>query len=102
MRSLLIENGFKSIKAYGLKKTSIAEVAARSGINETCVVCLGLGFFCYFFHFRSSFFGSCLLGFSFLNAFLNRDENLEGHDLFGILTEAGYTPEQARAVCAFQ
>lgn len=38
----------------------------------------------------------------FLNAFLNRDENLEGHDLFGILTEVGYTPEQARAVCAFQ
>lgn len=32
VRSLLIENGFKSIKAYGLKKTSIAEVAARSGI----------------------------------------------------------------------
>ncbi|MBQ9041797.1 MAG: TetR/AcrR family transcriptional regulator [Eggerthellaceae bacterium] len=38
----------------------------------------------------------------FLNAFLSQGSNLEGHDLYGILTGAGYTPDQARALCAFQ
>ena len=38
----------------------------------------------------------------FLGAFLGKAENLEGHDLFGILTGAGYSPDQARAICAFQ
>lgn len=38
----------------------------------------------------------------FLSTFLNTDGSLEGHDLYGILTGAGYTPEQARALSAFQ
>ena len=38
----------------------------------------------------------------FLNTFMQRMGNLEKHDLYEILTRAGYAPKQARAVCAFQ
>lgn len=38
----------------------------------------------------------------FLGSFMGQIENLEKHDLYGILTNAGYAPEQARAVCMFQ
>ena len=38
----------------------------------------------------------------FLNSFLERTEMLEGHDLYAILTNAGYAPDQARALSAFQ
>lgn len=38
----------------------------------------------------------------FLDAFLNRREGMDQHDLFGLLTNAGYTEAQAEAVCSFQ
>lgn len=38
----------------------------------------------------------------FLSAFLSREESLEGHDLYGILTGAGYSSDAARTLCAFQ
>ena len=38
----------------------------------------------------------------FLTAFLGQESNMENHDLYGILTSAGYTPDQASALCSFQ
>ena len=38
----------------------------------------------------------------FLNAYLVQARGLEGHDLYGLLTGAGYTDAQARALCSFQ
>ena len=38
----------------------------------------------------------------FLSSFIGTAENLDGHDLYAIMTQAGYTPEQARALCSFQ
>lgn len=38
----------------------------------------------------------------FPHALMQDDGFLEKHDLFDLLTGAGYTPDQARAVCAFQ
>lgn len=38
----------------------------------------------------------------FLGSFLSRSENLEEHDLYGVLTGAGYTAVQAKALCTFQ
>ena len=38
----------------------------------------------------------------FLDAFLNKREGMDQHDLFALLTNAGYTDIQAEAVCSFQ
>lgn len=38
----------------------------------------------------------------FLPALLGHDGTLEKHDLYGILAGAGYSPDEARAICAFQ
>lgn len=38
----------------------------------------------------------------FLSAFMQEAGLLEKHDLYGLLVGAGYTPDQARAICAFQ
>lgn len=38
----------------------------------------------------------------FMDTFLNTEGNLEQHDMFNLLSSAGYTPEQARALAAFQ
>ena len=38
----------------------------------------------------------------FLDTFLTKREGMDQHDLFGLLTNAGYTEAQAEAVCSFQ
>lgn len=38
----------------------------------------------------------------FMDSFLGQQNAREGHDLFTILTDAGYTEAQAKAVCSFQ
>lgn len=38
----------------------------------------------------------------FMDTFLGMQGNVEQHDIFNLLTSAGYTPEQARALAAFQ
>ena len=38
----------------------------------------------------------------FLNAYLTQTQGLEQHDLYGLLTGAGYSDAQARALCSFQ
>ena len=38
----------------------------------------------------------------FLDAFLGKREGMGQHDLFALLTDAGYTEAQAQAVCSFQ
>jgi AcrR family transcriptional regulator len=38
----------------------------------------------------------------FLATFLDSGVTLSGHDLFGLLTSAGYTADQANAICRFQ
>ena len=38
----------------------------------------------------------------FLSSFIEKAENLDSHDLFAIMTQAGYSREQARALCSFQ
>ena len=38
----------------------------------------------------------------FLDVFLDRREGMDQHDLFALLTNAGYTEAQAEAVCSFQ
>ena len=38
----------------------------------------------------------------FIDTLLDRQVATEGHDLFGLLVDAGYTREQAEAVCSFQ
>ena len=38
----------------------------------------------------------------FLDTFLTKREGVDQHDLFGLLTNAGYTEAQAEAVCSFQ
>ena len=38
----------------------------------------------------------------FMDSFLLQRSAHEGHDLYAILVDAGYTPAQAKAVCAFQ
>lgn len=38
----------------------------------------------------------------FLGALLRKSSRLEKHDLYNLLTDAGYASDQARAVCAFQ
>ena len=38
----------------------------------------------------------------FLDTFLTKCEGMDQHDMFGLLTNAGYTNAQAEAVCSFQ
>ena len=38
----------------------------------------------------------------FLDTFLTKREGMDQHDLFGLLTNAGYTETQAEAICSFQ
>ena len=38
----------------------------------------------------------------FLDAFLEKREDTDQHDLFALLTNAGYTNAQAEAICSFQ
>ena len=38
----------------------------------------------------------------FLDAFLDKRKGMDQHDLFALLTNAGYTNAQAEAVCSFQ
>ena len=38
----------------------------------------------------------------FLDAFLDNRKEMELHDLYGLLTSAGYSQAQAEAICAFQ
>ena len=38
----------------------------------------------------------------FLDTFLNKREGMDQHDLFALLTNAGYTNAQAEAICSFQ
>lgn len=38
----------------------------------------------------------------FLDTFLNKRKDMDQHDLFALLTNAGYTNAQAEAVCSFQ
>ena len=38
----------------------------------------------------------------FLDTFLTKREGVDQHDLFGLLTNAGYTEAQAEAICSFQ
>ena len=38
----------------------------------------------------------------FLDTFLNKREGMNQHDLFSLLTNAGYTETQAEVVCSFQ
>lgn len=38
----------------------------------------------------------------FLDTFLTKREGVGQHDLFGLLTNAGYTEAQAEAICSFQ
>lgn len=47
-------------------------------------------------------FSAAVMEDRFLNTFLGETANVEKHDLYGVLVDAGYTPAQARALCAFQ
>nr|AHF24869.1 transcriptional regulator [uncultured bacterium Contig1491] len=38
----------------------------------------------------------------FLDAFMNKREGRDQHDLFALLSNAGYTKAQAEAICSFQ
>ena len=47
-------------------------------------------------------YGSIVGDARFADALLSQGKTQEGHDLFALLIEAGYTADEAKAVCSFQ